>query len=68
MSVKIEGLNKFTGLWGTTYTYKGVRILRGSGRYASRYDFVINIGDKHHRILASNLREATHQINNYLGE
>lgn len=67
MTVKIDGLIKHTGLWGTTYSYKGVRILRGSGRYASRYDFFITIDDKRHRILASNLRDATTQINHYVG-
>jgi hypothetical protein len=67
MTVKINGLTKHTGLWGTTYTYKDIRILRGSGRYASRYDFFITIDGKRHRILASNLLDATNQINNYVG-
>jgi len=67
MAVKIDGLIKHTSSWGTTYSYKGIRILRGSGRYSSRYDFHITINDKHHRILASNLRDATTQINHYVG-
>ena len=65
---KIEGLVKSKGGFGTTvYTYRGVQIKQGSGRFKSPYDFHVHHNDVKHRVTATNLTDATNQINKILG-
>jgi hypothetical protein len=58
MSKFPQGIEKFKGAWGTSYTYKGIRILKGSGRYSCAYDF--KVGQE--RVFASTLVEAVREI------
>ena len=53
-----EGVKVSKGLWGTTYSYKGVPITRGAGRYSTRYDFRV----EGKRIMADTLAEAVSEI------
>lgn len=52
------GIQKFKGAWGTSYSYKGIQILKSSGRWASGYDF--KVGSE--RVLAKTLVEAVSEI------
>jgi hypothetical protein len=53
-----EGVQKFKGAWGTSYSYAGIQISKSSGRWASGYDF--KVGKE--RVLASTLVEAVSEI------
>ena len=58
------GMIRSRGLFNTIqYSYKGVEIKRGSGRYCSRYDFYIGEHLPANRILCSTLVEAAAHIN-----
>lgn len=58
-----EGVKVSKGLWGTNYSYKGIQIARGAGRYSTRYDFKI----EGKRIMASTLAEAVREIEKEVG-
>lgn len=52
------GVEKHKGKWGITYSYRGIPILRGSGRYSTRYEFFVG----RYKVRASTLVEAVEQI------
>lgn len=57
-----QGITRHKGEWGISYFYRGIHITKGSGRYASPYDF--RVGGE--RILASTLNEAVREIEKVL--
>jgi hypothetical protein len=58
-----QGIEKFKGAWGTSYTYRGIRILKSCGRYTrGGYDF--KVGQE--RVFASTLVQAVHEIEKIL--
>lgn len=58
------GMIRVRGMFDTIeYSYKGVRIKQGSGRYSSKYDFYIGEHHPSNRIQCSTLVEAAHYIN-----
>jgi len=59
-----NGVEKFKGAWGISYSYKGIQILKSSGRWASGYDF--KVGSE--RILARTLVESVKEIERVLQE
>ena len=59
-----QGIVKFKGAWGTSYSYKGISISKSSGRWASGYDF--KVGEQ--RVLASTLAEAVSEIERIIKE
>ena len=57
------GMIRVRGMFDTIqYSYKGVRIKQGSGRYSSRYDFYIGEHHPSNRIRCSTLVEAAKYI------
>lgn len=64
MSVKIQGMKKTTGAFGTVqYSYKGATIKKSSARYmSSMYDFTF----EGVRVMASTLADAANQIDSII--
>ena len=59
-----QGIQTFKGAWGTSYSYKGIQISKGSGRYSSAYQF--KVGEE--TVLASTLVEAISKIERIIQE
>lgn len=59
-----QGIQKFKGAWGTSYSYKGIQISKGSGRYSLPYEF--KVGKE--RVLAKTLVEAVREIERIIQE
>jgi hypothetical protein len=57
-----QGIEKFKGAWGTSYSYKGISIWKSSGRWARGYDF--KVGQQ--RVIAFTLVEAVREIEKIL--
>ena len=57
-----QGITRHKGEWGISYFYRGIHITKGSGRYATPYDF--HVGGE--RILAHTLNEAVREIEKVL--
>jgi len=59
-----QGIQTFKGAWGTSYSYKGIQISKGSGRYSLPYEF--KVGKE--RVLAKTLVEAVREIERIIQE
>jgi len=57
-----QGIQTFKGAWGTSYSYKGIQISKGSGRYSLPYEF--KVGKE--RVFAKTLVEAVSEIEKIL--
>ena len=57
-----SGVQVFKGAWGNQYSYKGIQIHKGSGKWSLPYEF--KVGKE--KVLAKTLVEAVSQIESIL--